>query len=198
MKKKTKDSEEKALAKAEKKQQALEEKRDATKNVLSNILYWQGAKLVRSDVDVAERLTAFFRRCEETGEIPTVEKMSLALGTYSARVGLWEHGQGLLPHMTEATTEMIRKAKHIIAALDAELAMSGKANTHVYVFRAKNYYGLKDQVETVVTANKDQVKTPEQLLKRYGNVVDVEYDHKKPSIPIETAEVVEDVERDKR
>lgn len=188
-------AEKNALTKAEKKEQAALEKKTAISDTLSNILYWQGAKLVKSDVEVGERLTLFFRRCAETGELPTVEKMSLALGTYSERVNRWEHGQGLLPHMTESTTEMIRRAKHVIAAMDAELAMTGRANTNVYVFRAKNYYGMKDQVETVVTANKDQIKTPEQLQKRYGNVIDVKYEHKKPEAP--AVEVVEDEGKEK-
>ena len=51
------------------------------KEITGNILYWYGKKLVQSDDECAERLNEFFTRINQTGEIPTVEKMCLALGT---------------------------------------------------------------------------------------------------------------------
>jgi hypothetical protein len=37
--------------------------------------------------------------------------------------------------------------------MDAELAQEGKIQPVVYMFRAKNYYGMKDQQDVVVTPN---------------------------------------------
>lgn len=50
---------------------------------------------------------------------------------------------------------------------DAKLVMSGKANPIVYFFRAKNYYGLVDQKEFVVSAQngQEQEKSVEDVRK---------------------------------
>ena len=37
--------------------------------------------------------------------------------------------------------------------MDAELAQEGKIQPVVYMFRAKNYYGMKDQQDVVLTPN---------------------------------------------
>ena len=41
----------------------------------------------------------------------------------------------------------------VLSAYDAGLAIEGKMNPVPYIFRAKNYYGLKDQTDVVVTSN---------------------------------------------
>lgn len=47
--------------------------------------------IVKSDEECADRLNDYFRQCNETGQIPTVEDMSLALGTIRETVwkGKW-------------------------------------------------------------------------------------------------------------
>ena len=46
---------------------------------------------------------------------------------------------------------MIQQAKGIIAECDAQLAQHGKIPQVVYIFRAKNFHGMRDQVETIAT-----------------------------------------------
>lgn len=119
------------------------------KESLSNILYWRKHEAVKTDEECAERLDEFFTRMNETGEIPTVEKMALALGVSRQAVWQWETGL----YGTPERQKMIKKAKEILAALDAELVSKGKIPQVTYIFRAKNFYGMRDQAEVVITPN---------------------------------------------
>ena len=105
----------------------------------------------KSEEELCERLNWFFRTCEQTNQLPTVEKMCLALSMPRTTVFEWETGAS--PGLGPATTNIIKKAKNLIASLDAELAQEGKIQPVVYMFRAKNYYGMKDQQDVVVTPN---------------------------------------------
>ena len=50
-------------------------------------------------------------------------------------------------------TEIIKKAKQILASMDAELAAEGKIQPVVYMFRSKNFYEMRDSQELVLTPN---------------------------------------------
>ena len=58
--------------------------------ILNNSLYWRNRPKVHTDEECADRLNDFFTHCAETGEIPTVEKMCLALGHTRMSVWNWE------------------------------------------------------------------------------------------------------------
>ena len=49
----------------------------------------------------------------------------------------------------------MKKAKDYIATYDAEMANQGKVPSPVYIFRSKNYYGMKDVQEVKVEANQN-------------------------------------------
>ena len=145
---------------------------DAIAEAVSNAFYWFNQEKVKSDEEVAERLNDFFAHCSKTGELPTVEKLALCLGTYRDQLWEWEHGRGL-----DATPEralMIKKAKGIIAALDAELAAKQKISPVVYIFRAKNFYGMRDQVDNYIVTNNNQEVSAETLAEKYGDIIDVD------------------------
>lgn len=122
--------------------------KDEIKEILKNSLYWYKREIVKSDEECAERLNEYFARLAETGEIPTVEKMCLALGTTRTTVWEWEQG-----NKGQGRSNMIKKAKEILASLDAELVARGKIPQITYIFRAKNFFGMKDQQEYVLTPN---------------------------------------------
>lgn len=122
--------------------------KDEIKDILKNSLYWYKRDIVKTDEECAERLNEFFTRLAETGEIPTVEKMCLALGTVRSTVWEWEQGK-----LTPARANMIKKAKEILASLDAELVSRGKIPQITYIFRAKNFFGMQDKQEYVLTPN---------------------------------------------
>ena len=122
--------------------------KDEIKQILQNSLYWYDRTIVKTDEECAERLNEYFKHVAETGEIPTVEKMCLALGTTRSTVWDWEHGE-----LGIARANMIKKAKEILASLDAELVSRGKIPQITYIFRAKNFFGMKDRQEYVLTPN---------------------------------------------
>lgn len=50
-------------------------------------------------------------------------------------------------------SDVIKNAKEFIATMEAELARDGEINSTVYIFRAKNHFGMTDKQEVVVTPN---------------------------------------------
>ena len=67
------------------------------------------------------------------------------------------------------TSKIIKKARGFMQTFDAKLVVSGKLNFLAYCFRAKNYYGMVDKQEMVLTPNQPQIEglTPEQLQQKY-------------------------------
>ena len=67
-----------------------------------------------------------------------------------------------LKNKTDNKNVPLKKAKNLIASLDAELAQEGKIQPVVYMFRAKNFYGMQDKQEVVVTPNNPLGDSPDQ------------------------------------
>ena len=128
-------------------------KREFIGKALNNILSVSRAfeAPVQSDEELCERLDWFFANCAETRQLPTIEKMALAIG--HTRENMFEIANGTKRGFSNETAAILQKAKNLIASLDAELAQEGKIQPVVYLFRAKNYYGMRDQQEMVLTPN---------------------------------------------
>ena len=120
---------------------------DEIRQMMSNVLQWYGRKCVKTDEECADRLDEYFARIVQTGEIPTWEKLCLALGTDRMTVWQWENGQGC----SKERTYMIKTAKTIMASMDAEMVSAWKIPQATYIFRSKNFYGMRDQTDVVVT-----------------------------------------------
>ena len=56
-----------------------------------------------------------------------------------------------LKNKDSGMADVIKKAKDFIATMEAELARDGEINSTVYIFRAKNHFGMVDKQEVVVT-----------------------------------------------
>jgi hypothetical protein len=74
---------------------------------------------------------------------------------------LWEIEIGHT-HKGDGMADVVKNAKDLIAHLEAELARDGEINGSVYMFRAKNYFGMVDKQEVVVTPNVDN-KVPDNV-----------------------------------
>ena len=103
--------------------------------------------VVKTDEECVERLTDFFMRYAESGGLPTVEKMCLCLGADIRTVADWQNGT-----KGENRAQILKRAKNVLASIDADLVLKGHINPVAYIFRAKNYYGMKDQQDVVVQA----------------------------------------------
>ena len=140
------------------------------KRIGMNLLYWAKLPKAVTNEEIAERLEHFFTRCFENKEIPTVEKMSLALGYDRKTLWAWETGgEGSTP----ARRNLIKKAKELIASFDAEMVQEGKLNPVTYIFRAKNYFGLTDKQEYILTPNNPlgEISDTEGIRKRLSEGV---------------------------
>jgi len=135
-----------------------------------NLLYWYNKPKAVTDEEIAERLQEYFVRTLENGEMLTVETMSLALGYPRQTLWKWETGaEGSTP----TRRDLIKKAKELLASFDAQLVQENKVNPTTYIFRAKNYFGLKDQQEYILTPNNplgDHVD-PTEIQKRLSDGV---------------------------
>lgn len=121
---------------------------------------------VKNDEELVQRLDEYFAHCAETGQIPTIEEMSLSTG-YDDRT-LWNWETGRRGGFSDFTGEIIKKAKYFCKAFDAKLVISGKLNFLAYCFRAKNYYGMVDKQEVVLTPNQSPEEySVEQIRQQY-------------------------------
>lgn len=65
-------------------------------------------------------------------------------------------------HKGDGMSDIIKEAKEYIGTIEATLALDGEINSTVYIFRAKNYQGLVDKQEMVVTPNVEN-KVPDNV-----------------------------------
>lgn len=140
-----------------------EAKREIAKQLLLETYEAYKMPKVHSDEELEQRLDEYFNRCASKGIIPTVEEMCLYTGYAHSTVNEWERGvkKGVGPR----SAAIIKNAKAYMSSFDAKLVTSGALNFLTYCFRAKNYYGMKDQQEYVLTPNQQEVR-PEDLIKQ--------------------------------
>lgn len=144
-----------------------DEDRALVSRLLTEALVEYRQPKVKSDEELTERINNYFARCAETGQTPTVEELYMTTGYSISTVKDWLYGKrkGFSPE----TATIIKKAKGFLQTFDAKLVVSGKLNFLAYCFRAKNYYGMVDKQEMVLTPNQPQIEglTPEQLQQKY-------------------------------
>ena len=135
--------------------------------LLTEVLVEHKQTRVKSDEELAERLNDYFVRCATNGQIPTVEEMCMSTGYSYATCYDWEVGRN--KGFSSETSNIIKKAKDVLKTFDAKLVIAGKLNFLAYCFRAKNYYGMVDKQEMVVTPNmsNDSDYSAEDIRARY-------------------------------
>ena len=124
---------------------------DLVKRMLSETINAYKQERVKNDDELAERLSNYFQMCAETGQRPSIEEMAMTTGYSLSTVWDWENGRnrGFSPR----TSELIKKGKDFMKVFDAKMVMENKLNPVTYFFRAKNYYGMRDVQDVVVTPN---------------------------------------------
>ena len=128
-----------------------DEKRELTARLLTEALATYNMPKVTSDAELEQRFADYFEHCARTGEKPTVEQMAQCTGYTVATLWDWENGRN--KGFSSATSEISKKAKEFLRVFDAKLLMEGALNPVSYIFRAKNYYGMKDVQDYVLTPN---------------------------------------------
>ena len=125
---------------------------------IKNCMTFYGLPIVKDDEECRQRLEWFFDTCGQTGQLPTVEKMVMSLGTVKQTVWQWERADGC----SQRRADLIKKAKEFIASFESEMVTEGKINPVVYIFRAKNYFGMKDQQDVVLKPESPLGETVDQ------------------------------------
>lgn len=167
-----------------------DEKRAVVSRLVTETLRTYSMPKVKSNQELAQRIGDYFQHCAETGEKPTVEQMAQCTGYTSATVWDWENGRnkGFKDRLDDGsgTSEIIKRGKDFLRAFDAKLVVEGHINPVAYIFRAKNYYGMKDQVEVVGTAQNNLAEEPdaEKLISKYAGTLP-------DPVPVECKEVEE-------
>jgi hypothetical protein len=141
------------------------------RQVLSECLHWYevGNKRAVTDDEIEERTIEFFKHCVDIGERPTVEKYALALGYVRTTINEWERGNNASPRRMD----IIKKAKEVLASYDAGMVSNGKLNPVPYIFRAKNYYGMKDNQDITITPNNPITDVnPADIVQKYEELPD--------------------------
>lgn len=101
--------------------------------------------------------------CIEAERFPTKRGLALALGTTYDGLSDWRNGVN-----GEEFARVMKKTDEMIAEIDEQLVMGGVVNPVLYMFRAKNYHGLKDKQEHVFKSNTlEATKTKEELAEEY-------------------------------
>lgn len=129
--------------------QVTDENRAIVKQLLTETLNAYTQPKVKTDEELAERLSNYFEMCAERGQIPTVEEMCLYTGHGSAVCYDWETGR--TKGLGSQSGSIIKKAKEYMKTFDAKLVIAGQQNPIVYFFRAKNYYGMHDNQDIIIT-----------------------------------------------
>ncbi len=137
-----------------------DEKRQLVSRLVTETLRTYGLPKVESDEELEQRFADYFQHCALTGEKPTVEQLAQCTGYTMSTLWDWENGRnkGFSTH----TSRLVKKAKEFLRVFDAKLILEGAVNPVAYIFRAKNYYGMKDQQDVVVAPQQPLGPDPDE------------------------------------
>lgn len=145
--------------------------------MMGNVIKWyEIGKLDRpqNDDEVEHRIELYFQYVYKTGEKPSMEKLALALGVRLRTLQYWREGSTC----SARRQELICNAITALAAMDAELVNNNKIPQVTYIFRAKNFFEMKDQQEVNINHNAKRIADEEELRRRIqeGVIIDGDYE----------------------
>ena len=123
-------------------------KTDKDKEIAKKVLKFNlevmqmGREKPKSVEELENRFVDYLTMCSQEGMPPTVEGLALCSGW--CRTTFYEIEQG---KYNVEFTNTIKKAKDYVCNYDASMATLNKVNAPVYIFRAKNFYDMKDVQE---------------------------------------------------
>ena len=120
-------------------------------------------KRVSSPQEMEDRIQQLFDLCSSTGNVPTYESIAVACGIpsstfYDMRKGEFEG--------YKQYSEIIKRAKEVVSLMESSMVRDGKIPPVLWIFRAKNYLGMKDvqQIEAVNATNGDVPTNSDDLV----------------------------------
>ena len=119
-------------------------KKNEISRIIGESIQYYSRKEPRTNEEISQGIEDYFYQCMEVGQLPTVEDLSLSLGVTRMTIWNWETGKD------PERRRLILRAKEHIAAIDAKLVLENKIPQVAYIFRAKNYFGMKDQQDVTI------------------------------------------------
>lgn len=119
---------------------------------------------VQSPEELADRFDALFEMAYQEGVLPRYEHLVLVSGLPKST--FYDYGsETSTSNIAHTYLDIIKRAKSLISASEANLAATGKIPAPVYIFREKNYGGLRDvqEIQATNTYNTDP-KDPEEVV----------------------------------
>ena len=138
-----------------------DEKRAFAQRVINDLMEYIRVPKVKDDEEFIDRTEAYFTRCANRGIRPTWEEFALAMGVTRMTLWDWENGK-----WGNISPDLVKKAKEFLASYDARSVSDGKLNPIAYIFRSKNYYGMKDQQEHILTPNTSETVDKQLLIEQ--------------------------------
>ena len=137
-------------------------------------LHEDGGTITGGSTDEAfrERVTDYFRICEESGFRPGVEMLALALGTTRTSLFRWKNGIGC----TERRQKDVQAALQLVYAFLEASGLDGSVSPVTAIWLSKNWMGYSDSV-VISAARGDEdksapVHTAAEIAEKYGGIVE--------------------------
>ena len=124
----------------------LSAKEGEISEIVQNVTKWFGRSAIKTDEEFLRRTEEFFQVCQDNDELPTLEKLCVSLGITRDTLNNWGKGT-----MGTYRQQLVAQIKETMAAIDAELVSRNKIPQVVYIFRSKNFWGMKDEQQYTYT-----------------------------------------------
>ena len=128
---------------------------NSTADILQKLQILYNQPRVKTDEEIAERLNwYFFDYCIRYQMKPTIDSCAMALGIHRDTLNSWEHGES-----GSYKSDVAKKVKYLVKNFMESATMEGKLNPIVWMFYGKNYFGMVDKQEMVLTPNRSEGDT---------------------------------------
>lgn len=136
---------------------------DITRNMLT-IGLWPSID-INDPKQVADRVTKYFNYCIDNEIRPGNLGLYNALGIDKRRVSEITNGSGYGNKFNPESLDVIKKSLMILSSIRENLMSDGKINPITGIFWQKNWDGLQDKQEVVITPNQQlqATQTAEQI-----------------------------------
>lgn len=125
---------------------------NSTADILSKLKVLYTQKRATTDEEIAQRLDwYFFEYCIENQMKPTIDGCAMALGIHRDTLNNWEHGES-----GSYKLDVAKKIKYLVKTFMEAATMEGKLNPIIWMFYGKNYFGMVDKQEMVLTPNRSE------------------------------------------
>lgn len=105
---------------------------------------------IQSEEEMEDRIQKLFELCSTTGNMPTYESIAVACGIPSSTFYDMKNAkfEGYVQY-----SAIIKRAKEVVTLMESSMVRDGKIPPSLWIFRAKNYLNMKDNVQIEAVSN---------------------------------------------